>query len=35
MYKRFNADPRLWEEDRNRIRAAGWKFVGDPVEELR
>jgi len=31
MYERFNADPRLWEEDLAEIRAAGWKIVEEPT----
>ena len=35
MYKRFNADPRLWEEHHARLKAEGWKFVECPANELR
>jgi len=31
MYKCFNADPRLWDEDLAKIRAAGWKIVESPA----
>jgi hypothetical protein len=35
MYKRFDADPRLWEEDRAKLEAEGWKFVDTHADELR
>jgi len=27
MYKRFNTDPRLWEEDRKKLKAEGCNFL--------
>ena len=35
MYKRFNADPRLWEDDVAQLKAEGWKFVEGPASEAR
>jgi len=27
MYKRFDADPRLWAEHQAKLESEGWKFV--------
>jgi hypothetical protein len=34
MYKRFNADPRLWAEHHAKLEAEGCKFVYEPANKL-
>ena len=35
MYKRFDADPRLWEEHIAQLKSEGWKFVEGPASDAR